>query len=719
MCLVSSPDSDSNVKAFFNKCSSNSQTTEFKADGGLLVSRLDTSRPLTGAATGGNLQPLTFNSNETPVEFGPEFGGRVLNATGSFPADRTQRAQITGTAEAGATVIIKMGNVEIDRVTADATDGSYTWNVPAPMQGGTKSYTVSQIVDGTESGNVQVDLNYGTAVSISSPTDGAPANAGTTQITGRGENGSAVTVGVNGTNLAPVTVTNGTWTAQADLRRGENTITATQASKGANSTTTSITVNPGESNTRPFEVTSPQTDTTVGGPTVEFTGKAEPGTTVRVLEGASVVMTQRTTNADENWSGTSGNLDNGLHNLTVEYTEPGQQRQTQPLNITVENGTVQDFRVTSPTDGGTVNSLTFDIEGIGTTGTNVNVIVAGTSNVVMRSTPVDGAGDWKGTGTLPGNGTYTLRAQYKEPGTGNKKTVDFRVTVATGVERDFEVLEPGDNDTVTSNVFQMRGVGTTGTTLNAIRVGQQNAIMTGVVIGPDGTWEGTATLPNRDGDHRIKVQYREPGNPNKQVKDLTVKVASGVVEDFQITSPSDGDVITTNPQGEVTFTGRATTGTTVNVVRANGDSVIRSVEAGPTGNWTGTGNFPNGENTYRVQYREPGKPKQTVEITLDIKRGTVVPFALTSYQNNEVVVDSDGIIDFAGNATTGTKVNIIRKANAKTVMKSVTADHTGKWKGTSDFAIPAGATWEYTIQYLEPGVQGTQKTDFTITVNRG
>ncbi|MFJ2977373.1 hypothetical protein ACIPEP_00820, partial [Curtobacterium sp. NPDC087082] len=516
-------------------------------------------------------------------EFGGEFANRRLTAAGSFPADRTQRAQITGTAEAGATVVFKMGMVEAGRVTADATDGSYTWDVPAPMQGGTKSYTVSQIVDGTESGNVQVDLNYGTAVSISSPEDGAPANAGTTQITGRGENGSAVTVGVNGTNLAPVTVTNGTWTAQADLRRGENTITATQASKGANSTTTSITVNPGESNTRPFEVTSPSNNDTVDGPTVEFEGKAEPGTTVRIREGATEVMRQVTTGTNENWSGTSGTLSDGLHRLTVEYTEPGQTTpQTQPLNITVSTGVVQDFNWATP-DGTTPLDETFSVTGSATTGTVVNIVwhtSSGTKVVMDNLPPVDASGEWSGIGTLP-VGSWGVTLQYKEPGKA-KQTIDRTLEVRAGVIRDFNWATP-DGSAALPRTFAVTGTATTGTEVNIIHptAGRPAVVMNSVYADDQGNWSGIGTMSA--GERDVILQFKEPGSRDKQTITRTLRVSDGQVVPFEWTTP-DGSA----PLGDTfAVSGRATTGTEVNIIHPTAGRpavVMNSVYADDQGN---------------------------------------------------------------------------------------------------------------------------------------
>lgn len=154
------------------------------------------------------------DSTTVPVTINPPTP--TLTATGSFPGDRTQQARISGVAAKGATVIFRSGGTIVDEVTANSTDGSFVWDAPAPNAGGTKNYTVSQRVSGTESGDVGVALNYGTAVSITSPEDGGEAEPGGQPITGEGENGASVTVSVNGVDLPATTVVGGVWSVDAD-----------------------------------------------------------------------------------------------------------------------------------------------------------------------------------------------------------------------------------------------------------------------------------------------------------------------------------------------------------------------------------------------------------------------------------------------------------------------------------------------------------------------
>ncbi|MEK6312768.1 MAG: Ig-like domain-containing protein, partial [Curtobacterium sp.] len=209
----------------------------------------------------------------------------TLTATGSFPDDRTQQARISGVAAKGATVVFRSGGTIVGEVTANSADGSYVWDVPAPNVGGTKNYTVSQRVAGTESGNVGVPLDYGTAVSITSLEDGGDADSGRQPITGAGEDASSVTVSVNGTDLPAITVEGGRWSVEADLASGENTIVATQRSKGANTTTSTVTVNPGTGSvpapTAAVEFGDALTDR------ARVTGTAEVGATVTVRSGAA------------------------------------------------------------------------------------------------------------------------------------------------------------------------------------------------------------------------------------------------------------------------------------------------------------------------------------------------------------------------------------------------------------------------------------------------
>ncbi|MDP4333952.1 Ig-like domain-containing protein [Curtobacterium sp. A7_M15] len=636
---------------------------------------------------------------------------KPFSADWAFQDGRDEKSVISGKGKPDSAISVTDADGNAVATGTTNAEGEYSIEVDAPNKGGEYKLTVEQTDADDKKTSREVTLDFGTAVAIESPMDQDEIDDSPITVEGKGEPGSEVTVAVTGSTPRTVEVRDdGTWNRAVNIPNGEATITATQKSKGANTTTSTVVVNPGDDATIPFEVTTPANNSTVAGPTVDFTGRAEPGTQVRIVEGATNVMTNRTADAQGDWNGTSVALTNGVHNLTVQYTEPGQGQQAQPLTITVQNGVVQDFEITEPTDGATLRPGPFDIKGLATTGTMVNVVNS-RGDIVMTTTTTDASGNWSGKASLP-SGTHVLTAQYTEPGSGAKKTVDFTVTVEQSVVQPFEVTSPSNGGTVTSNTFDITGIGTTGTTVNAIRAGNTNPIMRATTIDGNGDWSGQVTLPN--GTHTITVQYLEPGKPGKQTVDLTITVQGGTMQPFDVTSPADGATVNSN-----TFdvTGVGATGTTVNVVDKRGNILMSGTTIDADGNWSGQATLPNGTHTVTVQYTEPGKPgKQTEKLTLTVVGGITQPFELTSPSNNDTVqTNPQGTVTFTGKASTGTLVNVVRNGSTTPVMPTLTVGPSGDWTGTAD--LPDGPNG-LTVQYIEPGTPGKQMISLAITVER-
>ncbi|WP_144757109.1 Ig-like domain-containing protein [Curtobacterium pusillum] len=91
-----------------------------------------------------------------------------------FDEDFSQKATVTGTGEAGATITITNAKGEIiGSGTADHPSGAFSIPVDAPNTGGRQSLTVTQQIGDDNGGSANVDAQYGGAVTITSPVDGA------------------------------------------------------------------------------------------------------------------------------------------------------------------------------------------------------------------------------------------------------------------------------------------------------------------------------------------------------------------------------------------------------------------------------------------------------------------------------------------------------------------------------------------------------------------
>jgi hypothetical protein len=229
-----------------------------------------------------------------------------------WDADRDKPVHAFGTAEPGAEVrLFDAAGEQIGEPTsADDSTGAWATTIPAPNAGGEYAVTAAQFVDGVRDSDHDVTkrVDYGTAVAITSPADGASHNGGQLALDGDGERGASVTAYevVDGTasEIGSGTVlSDGSWDIKTKpLDRSEHVIRVEQRSKGANTTESSVTVNPGESHKlAPITLTSP--DQVTPGVTNTFRGTAEPGADFRVVNPwGSELLDGLKVDDDGNWT---------------------------------------------------------------------------------------------------------------------------------------------------------------------------------------------------------------------------------------------------------------------------------------------------------------------------------------------------------------------------------------------------------------------------------
>ncbi len=135
-------------------------------------------------------------------------------ATVVFDDDVHRNAVLHGTAEDGATIVIRAG----DEIVAEtrATAGAWSTELP-PLGVGEHPVLVTQEIDGLVSPATTVPIDFGDAVSITSPDDGSDVPSdGRVDVTGRGEPGSIIELRDNGEVVATTTVgPDGTWSVPA------------------------------------------------------------------------------------------------------------------------------------------------------------------------------------------------------------------------------------------------------------------------------------------------------------------------------------------------------------------------------------------------------------------------------------------------------------------------------------------------------------------------
>ncbi|MBL8957333.1 MAG: adhesin, partial [Myxococcaceae bacterium] len=166
----------------------------------------------------------------------------VVQAPANGSTVTTARPPITGTAEAGSTVTVRVDGVVIGSTTATA-GGTFSFTPTADLSQGSHTVNVTATDAG---GNVSPVSNTNTftvdSVAPAAPVVQAPANGSTVTtarppITGTAEAGSTVTVRVDGMVIGTTTATAGgtfSFTPTADLSQGSHTVNVTATDAGGN-----------------------------------------------------------------------------------------------------------------------------------------------------------------------------------------------------------------------------------------------------------------------------------------------------------------------------------------------------------------------------------------------------------------------------------------------------------------------------------------------------
>lgn len=238
----------------------------------------------------------------------------ALTFDATFRTDIDVPVRASGVAHPGAEVALfgPDGGQIGTTVTANVVTGAWDTTIPAPNAGGGYAVTAAQFLGGLRDTvhDVTERVDYGSAVTITTPADDATHPGGSLRVEGRGEPGSRIEVHdvtegdtVIGRSEDGV-MQNGRWAVDTDpVDRSEHVIRVVQHSKGANTTVAQITVNPGETS-KLAPITLEHPDTVTPGVTNTFSGKGEPDASYEVLNVSDTPLVPGTLqiDADGNWT---------------------------------------------------------------------------------------------------------------------------------------------------------------------------------------------------------------------------------------------------------------------------------------------------------------------------------------------------------------------------------------------------------------------------------
>ncbi|MBN9903196.1 Ig-like domain-containing protein [Pseudomonas aeruginosa] len=535
---------------------------------------------------------------------------------------------LSGTAEAGVTIVITDGNGNpIGQTSADA-NGNWSFTPGSQLPDGTVVNVVARDAAGNSSPATSITVD---GVAPSAPVV-EPSNG--SELSGTAEPGSSVTLtDGNGNPIGQTTAdANGNWsfTPSTPLPDGTVVNVVARDAAGNSSPPASVTV----------DAVAPATPTVDPSNGTTLSGTAEPGSSVTLTDGNGNPIGQVTADGSGNWTFTpSTPLPNGTV-VNATATDPSGNASS-PASVTVD-AVAPATPVVNPSNGSTLS-------GTAEPGATVT-LTDGNGNPIGQVT-ADGSGNWSFTpGTPLANGTV-VNATASDP-TGN--TSAPASTTVDSVAPAAPVVNP-------SNGAEISGTAEPGATVT-LTDGSGNPIGQ-VTADGSGNWSFTPSTPLADGTVVNATATDPAGNTGGQ--------GSTTVDAIAPATP------TVNLSNGSNLSGTAEPGSTVILTDGNGNP-IAEVTADGSGNWTYTPSTPiaNGTVVNVVAQDAAGNSSPPATVTVD-----------SSAPPAPVINPSNGVV-ISGTAEAGATVTLTDAGGNP--IGQVTADGSGNWSFTPGTPLANG-----------------------------
>ncbi|MGG2039180.1 Ig-like domain-containing protein [Pseudomonas paraeruginosa] len=578
--------------------------------------------------------PLTNGETVTVVVTDPA-GNSSTPVTAEAPdfpdapqVNASNGSTLSGTAEAGVTLVITDGNGNpIGQTTADA-NGNWTFTPASQLPDGTVVNVVARDAAGNSSPATSITVD---GVAPSAPVV-EPSNG--SELSGTAEPGSSVTLtDGNGNTIGQVTAdANGNWTFTPSTPLPDGTVVNVVArdAAGNSSPPASVTVDAVAPAT---PIVDPSNGTTLS-------GTAEPGSSVTLTDGNGNPIGQVTADGSGNWTFTPTTpLPNGTV-VNATATDPSGNASA-PASVTVD-AVAPATPVVNPSNGITIS---------GSAEPGSTVTLTDGNGAPIGQVTADGSGNWSFTpSTALPNGTVVNATATDPSGNtspGASTTVDSQAPAAP-------LVDPSNGTTISGTAEP--GASVTLTDGNGNPIGQ-------VTADGSGNWSFTPTTPLADGTVVNATATDAAGNTSGQ--------ASVTVDGVAPATP------TVNLSNGSSLTGTAEPNSTVTLTDGNGNP-IAEVTADGSGNWTYTPSTPiaNGTVVNVVAQDAAGNNSPGASVTVD-SQAPAAP----------VINPSNGIT-ISGSAEPGSTVTLT-DGNGNSIAQ-VTADGSGSWTFTPSTPLANG-----------------------------
>ncbi|MBG7024095.1 BapA prefix-like domain-containing protein [Pseudomonas aeruginosa] len=567
--------------------------------------------------------PLTNGETVTVVVTDPS-GNSSTPVTAEAPdfpdapqVNASNGSTLSGTAEAGVTLVITDGNGNpIGQTTADA-NGNWTFTPASQLPDGTVVNVVARDAAGNSSPATSITVD---GVAPSAPVV-EPSNG--SELSGTAEPGSSVTLtDGNGNTIGQVTAdANGNWTFTPSTPLPDGTVVNVVARDAAGNSRppASVTVDAVAPAT---PIVDPSNGTTLS-------GTAEPGSSVTLTDGNGNPIGQVTADGSGNWTFTPTTpLPNGTV-VNATATDPSGNASA-PASVTVD-AVAPATPVVNPSNGTTLS---------GTAEPGSTVTLTDGNGAPIGQVTADGRGNWSFTpSTALPNGTVVNATATDPSGNtspGASTTVDSQAPAAP-------LVDPSNGTTISGTAEP--GASVTLTDGNGNPIGQ-------VTADGSGNWSFTPTTPLADGTVVNATATDAAGNTSGQA---SVTVAGG--------APATPTVNLSNGSS---LTGSAEPNSTVTLTDGNGNP-IAEVTADGSGNWTYTPSTPiaNGTVVNVVARDAAGNSSPPATVTVD---SSAPPAPVLNPSNGTTI---------SGTAEAGASVTLT-DSNGNPIGQA-TADGSGNW----------------------------------------
>jgi hypothetical protein len=664
----------------------------------------------------------------------------------------------SGNAEPGTTVIISDNGVEIGRVPVK-DDGTWTFTPSTPLPDGDHSFsTVVEDAAGNQSpksddthftvdtSNVEisiteVDDNAGT---VTGPlTNGGVTDDTTPTVNGLATPNSKVNI-YDGTTLIGTVNSNSagkwTFTPTTPLTEGDHSLTATVVTAAGGESAPTSPFNLEIDTTAPAKPAIGEVDDDVGliqGPIVDggttddttptlSGGGLEPGDTVTIIDNGDIIGTAPVKD-DGSWEFTPNPpLNDEKHDFTIIVTDPAgnSSEESDPYTVIIDTKAPGAPAITSVYDdqgdktgniakGSTTDDAKPDISGTAEPGSTVIIY---DKDVEIGRAPVDDAGNWTFTPTLPlTNGGHDLTAKAQDvAGNISAPSDDFDFNLmAGGVPPAPAITGVLDNEGSKKGNISPGGVtddkrptiSGTGEPGSSINVYDDGKLVGTGTVGLDGHWTVPLTSDLHENLNNLTAQtVNAAGNLSPEtgkypiILDTTAPSASAETLTDDV-GPIKGTIHDTDTTDDNTPTasGTAEPGTTV-IIFDKGVEIGR-VPVKDDGTWSFTPStpLPDGDHVFSTIVEDAAgnqSPKSDdTHFTIDTSK---VEISITEVNDNAGTVTgpltNGGVTDdttptINGLATPNSKVNIYDGTN---LIGTVNSDAAGKWTFTPTTPLIVG-----------------------------